>query len=298
MPKTRRPKNFRRKRRSYRKRAPVATKKDLMQLRSKLVETKAREQEKAASATTASEDFFLSSAGAGTALINKINTGWHQGLSESSFAGDEVTLKYLTQKLRFRFPDGANSIVKPYRLQVIWGFITRPAGFNAFVPAGQATDSNLSRKHFEDLAEDIISEPFNTAEDDMNFRVKKKTLYRIIGKKWVKPNRNNQISMTVSANNLGAAGVAGSVPDVKMQISWPVKGKKWRLTYSADSHDPGKGAPDPGLGAQPFWYNNENHIPFTVLYSPDYANVNNGEYAADADKVLVSHNCKCWFTDS
>ena len=295
MPAPRNPRNFKKKR--GRKKAPVATKRDLMKLRSTLVETKSREQEKAASAQTASEDFYLAATGSGTALINKINTGWHQGLGDDTFTGDEVTMKYLTQKLRFRFPIDSNSITKPYRLQVIWGFITRPAGFNEFAPAGTALSSNVSRKTFNDLAEDIISEPWNRSDDDMEFRTKKKTLYKVIGKKWVKPNRNNMISMPASAN-ASSGSLDGSVPDVKMNISWPVKGRKWRLTYSSDSHDPGKGAPDPTAGQQPFWYNNENWIPFTVIYAPDYDNVNNGQYAADADKVLVSHNCKAWFTDS
>lgn len=295
MPHTRKTRNFRRKR-TYKKKN-VATKKDLMKLRSSLVETKAREQEKVAGALTASEDFYLSAAGSGTALINKINTGWHQGVGDDRFNGDEVTLKYLTQKLRFRFPTDSNSIVKPYRLQVIWGFITRPAGFNNFVPGGQATDNTLSRKHFNDLAEDLISDPWNSSEDEMNFRTKQKSIYKIIGKKWVKPDRRHMISMPASAN-ASSGSLDGSVPDVRMTINWPVKGRKWRLTYSVDTHDPGKGAPDPTAGAQPFWYNNENWIPWTVLYSPDYDNVNGGEYATDLDKVRVSHNCKCWFTDS
>lgn len=289
MPAPRRPRNFRR-RRPRRKKQAVATKKDLMNLRSQLVETKSREQFQDSSGDTDnSETILLSASTPGTAFINTMTYDWKQGVRDWEVTGDEITLKYLTQKLRFSFPVASDSIVKPYRLKVVWGFITRPQGFTEFdtIPAHE-----ISRQHYINHATKLITYPWNDKDDHINFRQKQKTLYKVIGSKWVRPNRNNMIGMPASAN-ASSGSLDGSVPDVNMTIHWPVKGQKWRLTYSDDSNDPV--TPE---SPKPFRYVNEAHIPFTVVYAPECDNVQGGEYATDSARVRVTHNCKVWFTDS
>lgn len=288
-----------RKSKPRKKKVQLATKKDLMKLRSTIVETKARTQETGTEDTDSSATFSLDSDHAGTVLVNNMNVGWKRGLGDTRFQGDEVTMKYLTQKLRFAFPIDNYQISKPYRLQVIWGFITRPAGFTEF-GEDENNAGTLSRSHYAEEMTKLVSQPWNDKDDFMNFRKKEKTIYKIIGKRWVKPNRNAGIGMPGNIAQGGTPGtitIAGSVPDVNMQLHWPVKGRKWRLRYSDDSEDPGAGSPTPGV-QNPFFYNNESWVPFTVIYAPDYDNVVGGEYAQDAAKVKVTHNCKCWFTDS
>lgn len=291
-------------RRPGHKKNAVATKKDLINLRATIVETKAYKQKNNGNDDSGAEEVFLSDAVSGTSIINPCNYGYVNGTADYNVIGDEMTCKYLTQKLRFRFPEDDKAIVKPYRIQVIHGFITRPAGFTPFdeVLGGDSatygTSATISRKQYIHRVTKCVTAPWNEEEDFIDFRTKQKSIYRIIGKRWVRPDRRFMIPMPTNAN-ASSGSLDGSVPDVTMTLTWPVKGRKWRLTHSTDTNDPGEGGPAPTPGtAQPFYYNNENWIPFTVIYCPDFANIVDAGNSDNTKKVSLTHNSKLWFTDS
>lgn len=289
MPAVRRKRNFRRKPYRKKKTAPKNSR-QLAHLRAPITETKAYAQKNNDNDDSGAEQILLDPAKPGQAIICPVHYGMKQGLRDWEFSGDEITQKYLTQKLSFQFPVGEEAIRKPYRIQLIHGFITRPAGFTQFE---DPVASEISREQLSNRLTNLVTRPWNETEDYMDFRVKQKTFYKIIGKQWIKPNKTNNIAMLPQphwpASSTGEE-IQGAIPDVNVQLSWPVFGKKMRLTYSDDSES--DDTPDP------FWYNNEAYFPFTVIYTPDPANIQGGLYAEDDQKVKVLYNTKMWYSDN
>eukprot|EP01045_Picozoa_sp_COSAG04_P027452 COSAG04_NODE_4025_length_2355_cov_180.578457_2_plen_294_part_00 len=293
MPRPRKSRNFPRRKRNYRRKAPT-TKKALMSMRTPIIETKAVAQDNNDNDDSGTSELILQPVAPGStdpltshSIICPVHYNLKQGLRDWEFSGDEITQKYLKQKLSFKFPAGEEVIRNPYRIQVIHGFITRPAGFTQF---DDHLASQISREDLVNRLNKLIAKPWNEPEDYMDFRTKQKTFYKIVGKQWVKPNKTNNISMLPHPHWQSGAPeeISGSIPDVNLTITWPVYGRKLRLTYSDDY----QGA------SEPFWYNNEAWFPFTVIYTPDATNIQGGIYATDAQKVKVFYNTKMWFSDS
>lgn len=214
----------------------------------------------------------------------------HKGIEIDQFIGKDVFSRYISMKLNFRFPQGEHSIINNYRLQVIHGWMTAPFARDNYV-APKKAEVNLTE--LETIITNRIQPAFNQTADRMTFRDKEKRIYKIEGKSWVRPNRNNQINHPQDASVLVEGSTAseymvGGPPDVFKQISWrPMR--KTRYTYTANVG----GTPSP---PQPFYYPNEAWIPFVVIYAPDYANV--GKIGDDDYKVSVdASNCH-WYSDS
>lgn len=271
------------------KRSAPTTSRQLMNLRAPVTETKAYTQKENDNDDSGAEELLLDPTRSGQSIVCPCHYGLKQGVRDWEIVGNEITQKYLKQKLSFQFPKGEDCIRKPYRIQVVHGFITRPAGFTQF---DDTLASEISREQLSNRLTKLITKPWNEEEDYIDFRVKQKTFYKVIGKQWVKPNKQHNIAMLPQPHWQSGAPdeISGSIPDVNMTLSWPVFGKKMRLTYSDDSES--------DETPQPFWYNNEAWFPFTVIYTPDPANVEGGIYATDAQKVKVVYNTKMWFTDN
>lgn len=226
------------------------------------------------------------------AIINPLNYNWENDASSATldqFSGKGVLPRYLKQKLLFEFPGNEASIIEPMRIQVIWGFITRPLQLNEYTsPKG----SEVSRGQFVDLLTKQLEGFWNYSDDELSFRVKNKTNFKVLGKRWVRPDRRHRIGVPQQQSWHDQA-IVGAPPKVAMSIKWPMN-RPWRLTKSDDSED----YPQP---ANPFWYNNQQWVPFVVVYNPDYANVKPDDDPTnpvpEAHRVQLKH-CSCiWYTD-
>lgn len=214
----------------------------------------------------------------------------YKGIEIDQFLGKDIFSKYISMKLNFRFPQGEFGIVKNYRLQLIHGWMVAPFALDNYV-APKKAEANII--DLETIITNRIQPAFNQAADRMTFRDKEKRIYKIEGKQWIRPNRNNQINHPQDASVLVEGSTAteyqlGGPPDVFKQIHWKPM-RKVRYTYTANVG----GTPSPPL---PFYYPNEAWIPFVVIYAPDYANV--GKIGDDDYKVSLDvSNCH-WYTDS
>lgn len=211
-----------------------------------------------------------------------------QGMETDQFLGDSVFSKYISCKLNFKFPEGANGITKQYRIQIIHGWVTAPFGLDQS-GVSSFTRSNVSRPELDSIVANRVGPAFNQASDRMNFRDKEKKIYKIEGKKWVTLNRNGMINQSILSQ--GITGHGGP-PDYFTQLTWKPM-RKVNLTYSDDTNS--------SLTPVPFHYPNEAWIPFVCIYTPDKDNLSNPDPTKpmpDESRVLLqSMNCH-WYSDS
>lgn len=221
-----------------------------------------------------------------------------QGLDEDQMTGTSIFSKYYSMKVKLNFPT-EHPIDENFRAQLVWGWRTAPlavpdsipAGF----PAGTPTRTMITRDQINNMVIASVQQGFNQNVDQMNFRDKEKTIYKVIGKKWVKPDRRHQIGQ--AQGTLGYIDPdddkfklenVGSLPPWTHQITFkPMRKTKYTM------------GPFDGPNATRRYFPNESWIPWVGLYTP-----NLGSYYEDAGVVpdsakitFASNDCH-WFTDS
>lgn len=223
-----------------------------------------------------------------------------QGLDEDQMIGTSIFSKYYSMKVKLNFPT-EHPIVDNFRCQLVWGWVTSPLAYTNNVN-DSATDPSRSTVKLEEIDREIVyrtEDGFNQAADQMNFRDKEKRIYKVIGKKWVKPDRRNQIGQTQ-----GAIGYidpdddklkienTGSLPPWTHQVTFKPM-RKLKMTHSSDM------VPPTGASPNAFYYPNESWIPFIGLYTPNLGSYyEDGGVVPDSAKISFQTNDCHWFTDS
>lgn len=211
-------------------------------------------------------------------------TRMNRGVEDDNFIGDSIFSKYISMKLNFQFPQGAHTILKPYRIQVIHGWMTAPYSLDTSGLYGPDKES-VSRAELDAIIAARCGGEWNQAVDRMNFRDKTKKIYQVEGKRWVTVNRNAQISQPQLVSN-------GGPENAFLQLHW----KPMRKINLVDSDDTNSTLP-----ASPFSYPNEAWIPFVCVYTPDKDNLHNIDptkpLTDEARVNLQTMNCH-WYTDS
>ncbi len=222
-----------------------------------------------------------------------------QGLDEHQVIGKALYAKYLNMKIHFRFPqkafsvNGLNQIVPliPQDYEMIWGFVPNP-----LQATGQTTPSapNMTIEDINNHINDRVTDYVNQQKDRLRFIPKKASTLRILGRKKIRPNlnRNSAAPMQTVDPLTGADYAIGSIPDVHMNISWPLK-RKIHLEHASnlvpDATKPGSNFP--GL-----FPNYTSNLPFCVMVNWDYENLPGG------DKTLympsVAYNSILYYSDS
>ena len=304
----------------------VLSKQVVSRLRTLLAETKKKNNLIPEFALPADDDFTFD----GCYLYN---CDWVQGDERDQISGRNIHVKYLKTKIRFRFPfgsiervyndanqaqqaganftirggigpDGVNRtgpIVKATKLEVVWGWIKKPqalaTALEHSVGSGMAVhNGNCTKDHYMTTMMDIVKRDFKDNEDRLVFHERRPSLVKYVGRKTIKPQRNNTIEAGggiyahgYTALAPAAAGGGGSdfipePPEVHTSISWPCN-RELKLTRSTRAV---------GDGQDLLLYNNEGWQPFWLVYNPD----------RDAARVDVGERIKCrantqiWYTDS
>jgi len=249
--------------------------------------------------------------------LHPLNYGWENErtneLDEAShkihFTGEGIHPRYLKTKILFKFPQAEDAIEKPMRIQLVWGFIKRPFMFTPYTTP-EADEASITE--LKQLALKQVEREYDSPLDQLHFNVKRPNNYVITGKRWIRPDRRHRIgaiqNYVVGADGLPDPRSSGGPPDIKETISWTM-GKQWRLQRSGDVEDEDE---------QVFCYNNEQYIPFWLVYNPDYANVrqdpdnydsdgelveppgggDNGNPVPEANRIQVTHNSCMWYNDA
>lgn len=222
--------------------------------------------------------------------INPLNYGWENDESSETkdhFTGKGIHPRFLKTKLLFKFPKGENAIQDAMRLQLVWGFVKLPFMYTPYTTpeADEATVTNLRDHVFNQVGRE-----YDSPLDQLKFNIKRPNNYVVVGRRWIKPDRRHRIgapqNLVEQMDGLPDPRSTGGPPQVKEVISWNM-GKQWRLTKSGVL----------GEDDNVFWYNNEQYIPFFLIYSPDYCNVRqdpaNYQGAQDPDPGQIKPGMEC-----
>lgn len=213
-----------------------------------------------------------------------------RGLDGDQFVGDSIYPKYYSQKLKFTFARDENAIRDNYKIEVIHGWMTIPFGLDGQGLAPGLPKTTVSAQELVNLMSDRLSPAFNQSLDDMVFRDKQKNIYRILGRQWIRPDRNAGIGMPQSFGRYAAETdhLIGGPPPVKIQLNWKC-GFKMKLQDTTG-----------GTGGTAFSYPNESRVPFVIIYTPDYTNLpkdSEGNVNEDAFVEVRQSDC-LWYSDS
>lgn len=190
-----------------------------------------------------------------------------QGLGESDMIGNSVYSRYLKMKMEFKFPVNQYSLLNPYRLYVVHGWVKNTTGWtgvNQTLPYGMKANEAT----YQNVKEFIIGnlkDYFNEKEDKLRFIPKHNPNLLIKGYSAVKPNRNGAIQVpqgTSFSDASGSSVIYGSPPMVSKSCTWQVNRK---IHYQAGTLQSGQTS---------FFYPNQSWLPFVVLYTPDWEGVN------------------------
>jgi hypothetical protein len=209
--------------------------------------------------------------------------------------GRDIFSKYLQMKLEIKYPEtmfGPEGGTRP--LEIVYGF-TSPLNLT---DRTEPVDSKVTQEEIRDHIVDIVARDFDSKDDTMEFKTRRRRAYNIIGRFKVKPNNNGLIPSPLRSNEVpGSVGtVLGErdTPPLRRNVSWPMN-KKVRYRRSTN----GVTSPDPIL--EPFVYPNGAYLPFILLYNPDYANYKNNttdsEGNAEIRQITIRHNDQHWFND-
>lgn len=214
-----------------------------------------------------------------------------QGLENDQFQGESIFSKYISMKLNFQFPQGANQILKTYRIQVIHGWMTAPFALDSSGVSSYDRD-NVSRAQLDQMVSARCGGEFNQAVDRMNFRDKTKKIYKVLGKRWITVNREGQISNPGSEHWASGSVPVGGPADTYMRVDWKPM-RKINLQYSNDNNST--------LPPSPYYYPNEAWVPFVCIYTPDKDNIHNPDptkpMPIESRVNLQAMNCH-WYSDS
>lgn len=279
------PKRNYRKRRNLRKKKPVNSyagrKKQSTVMRAPFVECKKNQDPLVTE--------YLAEGNYATFIPLSSFTRMNRGVEDDQFIGDSIFSKYISMKLNFQFPQGATAIVKPYRIQVIHGWMTSPFALDTSGLYGPSREQ-VSRAELDAIVAARCGTEFNQAVDRMNFRSKTKQIYKVEGKKWIEINRDSQINATTFLTP--TAVNQGGPADAYHRMDWKPM-RKIVLTDTSDTNST--------LPASPFSFPNEGWIPFVCVYTPDKDNL----HQPDPNKPIENEsrvrfqamNCH-WYTDS
>lgn len=223
-----------------------------------------------------------------------------QGIGEDKMIGESVFSRFVKQKVTFRYPSGSDQIAFAHSLYLISGWITLPIGLSdtstntwgnpaVAIPSISSVDFNSLKSYIAYQ----VKQYFNEREDKMRFIPKQTTNIRIDSYRKVRTDRNSQTSMLPSTGDaVSTAASAGQLPDIHMSNTWKVnrkvhyvKGKEVDLTYP----------PASGQDTEN-WFPNYQHLPWTIVYNPNFANQKNP--AGTAVNIQLCHNDQHWYTDA
>lgn len=294
MPKFSRRRNSYRRRPARRAKKRTVRKKTLVRARQPIVETKKH--------TVGARGGFLNPE---TVLHDFPCTSFvkmAQGLGEDNMIGTSIFSKYYSAKLKLVFP--ADIPIKDhFKAQVIWGWMTAPFNLpNSNTGLSEYTRATVPEVWLNTKVLRTVQDGFNQNVDQVNFRDKEKRLYRVEGKRWVKPDRRHEIGFPQTTGlevdeMTGAATpiTIGAPPSYLTQLKWKPM-RKVKYTYTSGGSD----SPGPVDPAREFYYPNESWIPFVLVYTPNltsYGEDEDGKTPPEGQIQYQFNDCH-WFTDS
>lgn len=212
-----------------------------------------------------------------------------------SLRGKDIFSKYLQMKLEVQYPVskfGPTEGARP--LEVVYGFCKPLNLTNTTTP----TEENVTRTQILNHVLNQIAQDFDSSDDTMEFKDRRKRSYNIVGRfKIVPDQRKNIIGPMDSASDAGVTtlvGMGNNPPPLRRNVNWQMKRKiRFEKSVQGDTSDP---------AADPILYPSQAYLPWILLYNPDYANFKDnvpGGSGQDEQihQIKVRHFDCHWFND-
>ena len=211
----------------------------------------------------------------------------------SAVEGKDIFSRYLQMKLEVKYPSthfGPEGGTRP--LEVIYGFVTPLNLTDRTTPKEDEVMEAEIQKHIIDQ----VAEDFDSANDTMEFKQRRRRGYNIVGRFKVKPNNNGLVPSPWRSDQ--APGQIGTtigdrdVPPLRRNINFKMMKKvRYHRSHQGDPVDP----------IEPIIYPRSAYLPFVLLYNPDHANYSVNDYDPSDNlqvkQIKVRHNDCHWFND-
>lgn len=211
----------------------------------------------------------------------------------SSVEGRDIFSKYLQTKLEIKYPItmfGPRGGTRP--IEVIYGFVTPLNLAEKTVP----NNDEPTEQDILDHVIDQVGDDFDSKNDTMEFKQRRKRSYNIVGRFKVRPNNKTVVPSPLRSDQapgqVGTVLGAGDVPTLRRNVSWNMMKKvRYHRSHQGTPVDP----------LEPIIYPNEAYLPFLLIYNPDFANYGENTTNPDGDEEIrrISiryHSCH-WFND-
>lgn len=211
----------------------------------------------------------------------------------SSVEGRDIFSKYLQTKLEIKYPVsmfGPRGGTRP--LEVIYGFCSPLNLSERTVP----TNDEPTEQDILDHIIDQVGDDFDSKNDTMEFKQRRKRSYNIVGRFKVKPDNRHVIQAPLRSDQ--APGQVGTV--LGSNDVGPIRRNvNWKMMKKVRYHRSHQGTPSDPL--EPIIYPNEAYLPFLLIYNPDFANYGENTTNPDGDEEIRRasiryHSCH-WFND-
>lgn len=198
-------------------------------------------------------------------------------LLDSAIEGRDIFSRFLSMKIEVAYPFGSDAPSEPCRpVELVWGWVN-PLNLTEFTTPAMGT---ITTDQIISHVNNAVAADFNDADEFMEFKDRKKRLYNIIGRKFVRPDLRKQLPHAIVAGSW-----ADSAAPIQHTLSWPMK-KKVRYEHSK-----------PGITYDNFSYPNEAYVPFVVAYNVDYDKYTPNGSGVTGQIALRISNCH-WFNDN
>lgn len=241
-------------------------------------------------------DQFLNDSDAFTIITPNCYLYKKAGDADGQMVGQSCYSRFLTTKLRMKFPQAENQIVIPTQIYIYKLWIHAPI---AATPYTSPARSTISKAQVEEHIANQCKEFFNAISDRMQFKEKMEGV-TVLQKVLVRTKRQSSISLptvdtTTDSSHAGTlTKTLGGPPDFFMSFKWPCKQKlhyepstNLGLVYDLYLNRPPSGGRSPGY-------------PAIVIFNPDFAGQNTGTWPggeAFDRRIAYEHNSKHWYGD-
>lgn len=213
--------------------------------------------------------------------------------------GRDIYSKLTKTKLRFDFPEDEFLIRDNYTPPTVYhGWIKK-----TMFKTSKTTPipGHVTEQTFRDIIDAEMTGQFDEANDKLDFRDRRTTQYKIIGKQRVFPQRNKSISLPGNVTSVVETGNAshtdfyfGSLPPVFVSCKWEVNRKiGLQMTNSWLGGTPGTD--------EKRFYPADTYIPFILVFNPSFAKQredNEHDPSHNRGQITCSFNSVHYYTDS
>lgn len=227
-------------------------------------------------------------------VFNRMN----QGFNDFEMIGSSIYSRYLKLKCEVNFPQGADVLVKPFKMYLISGWITNPLNKNAHTVIHNA---DVTQSILDSHVETNLLEYFDDSEDRLEFHRKTRQNIKVESYRRILPKtQENTFGPTTHVEQVAPGSssktATGAPASVQLNHTWKVM-RKVHYTLGLSESD-GNTLPQAGDNELQNYYPNDSWLPFSCFYMPDWEQMVPVNSTVPTDQLTYRHNIYHNYSDS